>query len=168
MDKNKHGMRLFCGAVIMNIDYDEKYCPACKTVRYKSKFTPNKMSSDGYTSYCRDCNEKLNKTKWWNGSSKAKNRKRYIDYCKIENPHPKYKKNNGIADDFNENVNKYGKGTCFICGKKTEKMCLDHDHNTGKARGYLCQQCNSGIGFLRDDKELLIKAALYLHNSKQK
>lgn len=56
-------------------------------------------------------------------------------------------------------------GLCEICGKES-RMCLDHDHATGKARGWLCRQCNSGIGFLKDDPVILQKAIEYLGRNK--
>lgn len=39
---------------------------------------------------------------------------------------------------------------CFICDTKSHplKLFIDHCHETGKARGLLCGQCNSGLGML--------------------
>ena len=37
---------------------------------------------------------------------------------------------------------------CGMCGVALSfnKACLDHDHETGKARGVLCHQCNLTLG----------------------
>jgi hypothetical protein len=51
---------------------------------------------------------------------------------------------------------------CQICNKITSKMNLDHDHETGKFRGWLCPNCNSGIGRFGDNVENLEKAIKYL------
>ena len=53
---------------------------------------------------------------------------------------------------------------CLICDDPIEgrKVCVDHDHLTGKVRGLLCNSCNFGIGALRDSSELCLKAATYL------
>lgn len=61
-------------------------------------------------------------------------------------------------------------GKCAICGTKdagthrgkSKALAVDHDHKTGKIRGLLCEACNQGIGKLKDDPEILRKAADYL------
>ena len=52
--------------------------------------------------------------------------------------------------------------TCECCGKKTEKLNLDHCHHTGKFRGWLCRECNVGIGHLGDNISGLENAICYL------
>jgi hypothetical protein len=54
---------------------------------------------------------------------------------------------------------------CAICRRATgQKWCVDHDHKTGKPRGVLCDPCNRGIGFLKDDPEILRRAAEYVES----
>jgi|HubBroStandDraft_6_1064221.scaffolds.fasta_scaffold186841_2 hypothetical protein len=57
---------------------------------------------------------------------------------------------------------------CQCCGKvPTNKYgtCLDHDHGTGDFRGWLCHQCNTGIGSLGDDLDGLRRAIAYLEGA---
>lgn len=53
---------------------------------------------------------------------------------------------------------------CEVCGILVpgKSLALDHCHDTGIVRGLLCQTCNTGIGHLKDNPELLRKAAIYL------
>ena len=51
---------------------------------------------------------------------------------------------------------------CQICGSD-HKLCIDHDHSTGKVRGILCMKCNFGISYFNDDPELLNNAINYLN-----
>lgn len=53
---------------------------------------------------------------------------------------------------------------CEICDKKpfNRSLCLDHDHETGKFRGWLCYRCNVGLGYLGDNFEGVLRAASYL------
>jgi len=53
---------------------------------------------------------------------------------------------------------------CECCGLAPTKkrLALDHDHKTGKFRGWLCSECNFGIGKLGDSLDGLERARLYL------
>jgi hypothetical protein len=52
---------------------------------------------------------------------------------------------------------------CEICGQSPQKaLHLDHDHLTNEFRGWLCNNCNLGIGSFRDSSDLLVAAARYL------
>lgn len=55
-------------------------------------------------------------------------------------------------------------GGCAICGGKGSgrQLDVDHCHTTNKVRGLLCNNCNRGIGHLKDDPALLRLAATYL------
>lgn len=51
---------------------------------------------------------------------------------------------------------------CQICGDSISNFHIDHCHKTEKFRGLLCANCNSGIGLLKEDCEVLRRAILYL------
>lgn len=53
-------------------------------------------------------------------------------------------------------------GTCAICERPDLKLCVDHDHGTGRVRGLLCHDCNLAIGKLEDDAARADRAAEYL------
>ena len=50
-------------------------------------------------------------------------------------------------------------------GNGARRACVDHDHETGKIRGILCNRCNRSIGLLRDDPAILRRAADYLEKN---
>lgn len=62
-------------------------------------------------------------------------------------------------------------GKCAICKTHqddlSKRLCIDHDHETGKIRGLLCHNCNTGIGNLRDSIALLTEATKYLIKHKE-
>jgi len=55
---------------------------------------------------------------------------------------------------------------CEICGS-IGRICYDHDHNTGKFRGWLCNRCNLTLGLVKDNTETLIALANYVKKSLQ-
>ena len=58
-------------------------------------------------------------------------------------------------------------GRCLICHRDDVRLSVDHDHQTGRVRGLLCNNCNAGIGFLGDDPARLLDAVVYLTSDRQ-
>lgn len=58
---------------------------------------------------------------------------------------------------------------CECCGKppdgRNHRLNVDHDHVTGKFRGWLCWSCNTAIGKLGDCASGVMKAVTYLDRS---
>jgi hypothetical protein len=111
------------------------------------------------------------KSYWENRESNLeRSRKRYR-----ENPEKyfnlKLKKLYGIdADEYNK-LFKEQNFCCAICGDNLAKVdkkhrFLDHDHISGKVRGILCRRCNLGIGFFKDDTNVLGLAIKYLEETR--
>ena len=63
---------------------------------------------------------------------------------------------------------------CETCGDFVDKtktisftsICFDHDHKTGKFRGWICRRCNTILGYVKDNPELLRSLANYLEKNK--
>lgn len=56
---------------------------------------------------------------------------------------------------------------CECCGGATNgngRLHVDHNHVTGKFRGWLCSNCNTGIGKLGDNIDGIKAALRYLEN----
>lgn len=81
-----------------------------------------------------------------------------------------------LKNKYGLSVNEYKRtlilqdNQCAICGKHftsqngSLKVCVDHDHKTGKIRGLLCGNCNVGLGMLGDSVTILNNAIKYLEN----
>jgi hypothetical protein len=54
---------------------------------------------------------------------------------------------------------------CDICSR-VAKLVLDHDHETGSFRGYLCRDCNLGLGKLGDNLDGLRRVIAYLERAR--
>ena len=75
----------------------------------------------------------------------------------------------GITFKDYEAIYKRQKRCCKVCGTRRplvwgEKLpfVVDHDHKTGKVRGLLCDQCNTALGLLKDNRGSLERAQAYL------
>lgn len=59
---------------------------------------------------------------------------------------------------------------CECCGRRFEDLsthhgaCFDHNHKTGKFRGWLCNDCNIALGRLGDTKKGVLKLLRYLEH----
>lgn len=51
--------------------------------------------------------------------------------------------------------------SCEACGVVAE-IVIDHDHATGLFRGLLCRSCNTALGMLRDDSDVILGLHRYL------
>ena len=56
---------------------------------------------------------------------------------------------------------------CAICGtnqwdSRGRRPSIDHDHETDRVRGLLCERCNLALGYFDDNPQILREAASYL------
>lgn len=70
------------------------------------------------------------------------------------------------SSDFDAMVASQG-GHCAMC-EATERLHVDHCHSTGVVRGVLCVSCNRGLGYFKDDPEVLRRAIAYLERQRTK
>ena len=78
------------------------------------------------------------------------------------------KRNYGITLQEHQEMYKNQNGVCAICkgegDGKWKKLCVDHDHKTGKVRQLLCRNCNMVLGQVGDNANLLEEMIKYLQN----
>lgn len=146
-----------------------KQCSRCRETKPFAEFHRRTKSTDGFNFHCRAC-EKTHK------------RKRYLaDSSKEIAKSQRYYRNNRTSVQHRERLRRYGltqeqfetmmvqqNRSCDICLEPFSKFkkapFVDHNHLTGTIRGLLCQNCNSLIGFSREDAHVFIAAMHYLEN----
>jgi hypothetical protein len=124
-----------------DIQYDEqegtKKCSICGKIKSLSMFgTDNKNKTTGKRSDCKECQSFTQKI---------------------------YKF--GLTKEQLEQMIEEQNNKCLICGLEFQhysEWCIDHCHHTGKIRGILCSECNTGLGYFFDNTEFLKNAIAYL------
>ena len=66
-----------------------------------------------------------------------------------------FRKKYGITDEEYQGLVEHQKGLCATCGLPTEKLQIDHDHETGIRRMLLCRKCNNMLGYLEKYPQLV-------------
>lgn len=91
------------------------------------------------------------------------------DKCRGKNSY--YKRHYDMTEAQYEAKKKEQNYKCKICGEEgfcignknhTERLVVDHNHETGQVRDLLCHNCNRALGLLQDSVKLVENAFLYL------
>ena len=80
------------------------------------------------------------------------------------------RKHYGIGTEDYDRMLAEQNNCCKICGRHmsefSRRLAVDHVHDEdGFIRGLLCGQCNTGIGKLQDNPEILQRAITYIMTS---
>lgn len=131
----------------------QKRCSKCREFRDLSDFRKRNDVPDGLRYDCNFCHKK-------------RDRKRQERHPDIRRKN-KYKLKYGITIQDYESLLKKQNNRCKICDTpiselKRKHLDVDHNHITGKVRGLLCNNCNRGIGYFKDNINILRKVINYL------
>ena len=82
--------------------------------------------------------------------------------CSVRSRHNDILRKYGLTPEQFRDMMDSQYGWCAICKEPLLKPHVDHDHQTGRARGLLCSNCNTGIGLFKEDPIILARAIGYL------
>lgn len=116
---------------------NRKICVKCGKRKNKKSFPKHIRYKDGFDTRCKKCVK---------SASKIRN--------KLHKTSPPKPETCPICSRFPENF------------KKPNKWHLDHDPDTKKFRGWLCETCNMSLGLLGDNISGIISALNYLLKTK--
>ena len=136
-----------------------KTCNKCKKTKPLEMFSIHSQGVGRRHPRCNDCRNKDAREYY------ALNRERLLAKQKGRDYHKTgLKKFNLTPEEYAQMLEEQN-GVCAICNTPptTQRLAVDHDHETGKVRGLLCRKCNFGIGYLQDNVETLAQAIVYLN-----
>lgn len=117
-----------------------------------SNFYSSKKDSSGYQGYCKNCCKKI-------GTAWGKKNPRKIKHNQLQ---IKYK----ISIDEYEKRLKDQNDCCEICYTHKDEfkyaLVVDHNHITGQNRGILCNQCNTALGYLKENENIVSNLLNYI------
>jgi hypothetical protein len=132
-----------------------KCCTKCFLDKPLDQFVKSKTTKSGYRGLCKEC-------------FNAYYAKRRVEkYDQVRAYEKKFHYERRLKYEYNitkeeiESLRRQQDNKCAICRSEV-KLVIDHNHNTGKVRGLLCNNCNTGLGQFKDNSFLLMKAYDYL------
>jgi|SRR5210317_1284950 hypothetical protein len=139
---------------------EQKTCISCGEVKPLEEYTKNGFNTDGkqvYKAKCKPCYNSY-KSEWRLARPDNYEKSKDVELKRLY----------GIGYQEYLNMLAAQQYACAICGTTDtgayKAFHVDHCHTTGVVRGLLCSNCNTGIGNLRDDIELLKRAIQYLES----
>jgi hypothetical protein len=135
-----------------------KECRTCKKVKDIDVFPTAKNNKDGHRNECKSCYAAYYREYY------KKDPERYKQKSRNQKNHRRH----GISDDQYEALLAQHDGKCHLC-LKNKATVIDHDHSCcnhrscGKCvRGVLCSSCNTAIGMLKEDPEVIDRIKEYI------
>lgn len=139
-----------------------KNCSACRLPKEDSEFCADRSQKDGRACSCRGCRRiSLKKSRLKHPEHRLRAMEDYRKHPHKAAARHRRRKYGITPEDFDRMLRQQDR-KCAICSAIHKKLCVDHDHSTGKVRALICRNCNTGIGNLGDSAALLRKAADYL------
>jgi len=152
-----------------------KVCISCRESKSFSMFASSNKAADGLQGYCKPCADKAAKESYERNKEKkvaaalnwaeSNPEKRAIIHFRA-----RLKRYYGKTYEWYVETLKQQGGKCAICGSsspggKRRFFSVDHCHKTGRIRSLLCNSCNAGIGYLKEDSSIMKNAIAYVERN---
>ena len=121
-----------------------KTCNTCRQSLSDDSFHKRTYSSGkvGLQTTCKKCSTKVRKKYW--------------------KPHSSIRLKLKLTHEEVERLIAPGECQNPACRSKDRKLCIDHNHDTEKPRGLLCHNCNTALGLLGDNTQVILGLSQYL------
>ena len=139
-------------------------CKACRSLYHREWYGQNSESVKSRSKAWKRANPSKRNTNLKNWRS----RRRFL--VALQSSRQAAKKHDGMSCTATaEEIEAAFTGKCHICGvpesECDRRLHLDHDHDTGAFRGWLCARCNMVLGRVCHSPELLLAMSSYVHEA---
>ncbi len=149
---------------------EEKRCGKCGEIKEVSEFHRANNTENGFQNRCKTCTRARGKAVYSDPEYYVKRkewrRKNRFAYSLTASRNMAKLRGYQPCNATKEEIEAVFTGRCDICGvpeaECTKKLSLDHCHESGDLRGWLCQCCNATIGMLKNSREIALNAVLYI------
>jgi hypothetical protein len=124
-------------------------CPGCGDTQRENFYTS--QTGRRTNAYCKECHKRRCSERYHAKSFLERRAERAAHY--------------GLSKDEYVSLFERQMGRCAICGDEpttARGLHIDHCHTTNRVRGLLCHGCNTAIGAMRENTEVMRRAILYL------
>lgn len=149
---------------------EQRKCSQCQQVKPLVDFNKDKKGRGGYGYSCKPCAAARAKRNYHENKEERKDsHRRYAQRPEVKaaSRDRMLRRKYGVtAKQYDRLLSKQG-GVCAICKQdrrdtRQREMPVDHDHDSGKVRGILCDHCNRVIGLFGDSPDVIARAIKYL------
>ena len=125
-----------------------KTCTSCGQSLPESEFHKRTYKSGkvGLQHKCKKCSNKLR--------------------VKYHKPHSSIRYKLKLTQEEVDKITASGECANPACRSKDRRLCIDHCHDTKKPRGLLCHNCNTALGLLGDNVQVILGLSQYLAQAK--
>jgi|688.fasta_scaffold690137_3 hypothetical protein len=149
-------------------------CTKCLEIKSEEFFRKDLKKINNKKSNCKNCESKAD-TRYKDNPEKEKQRVkswRKTQGTNLKNTYKKWalKKNYNLTlEEYNLKLQEQN-GVCAICKTPPNKkqLAVDHCHKTGKNRELLCANCNTSLGLLYDDLNIITSLRNYIIKHQEK
>lgn len=145
-------------------------CSNCKIEKTLECFSKANTTKKGYRSHCKQCDREYNSQdhvrERFRINSRRFRAKLSPDEYKRKNREAWRRWRYKISTQQYEEMFRKQNGSCAICGYQYTDgriLQIDHDHKTGEVRGLLCKKCNTYIGMIKENIEIIDRMKNYLN-----
>ena len=141
-----------------------KRCSKCCAIKPLEAFGIESRRFDGRRCFCKECGNaerrKYTKTDTFRQRYRSE---RHKQWCRDFDRKRRY----GLTPAAFQALLDSQDGRCGVCrtdtpGGRWDAFHVDHDHETGKVRGLLCDACNRALGLAGDSLEGVLRFVEYL------